>query len=288
MGFHSINDGGIDTTKTSGEMILDYSQYLQDEQHTVVRLGKVQEVPPNQPNLFFNKGLCPFCNRPAPQVYETNEESVLFAGSGRGTTQYAWQCDCGWWQIHTHYWDDDTGLAIREKKTRSAILRRFDITDTTIPIDSLQRELTNHPQLLYSLGSRKMEEFVAEVLSDYYDCEVQLVGRSGDGGIDLYLLSGNHVMMVQVKHRKAKSKRQRVEPVNAIREFLGATLLHKGKEAIFVTTSDRFSPAAQREAQKAISLNLVNRFELLDRHDLLKRLNLVQENKSEIWRNHLF
>lgn len=34
-----------------------------------------------------------------------------------------------------------------------------------------------------------MEELVASIFRDHYDCEVQVVGKSNDGGVDLILIN---------------------------------------------------------------------------------------------------
>jgi len=270
-------------------VILDYSQYVEDEEFTraTVYHGVTHRTDPSVPELFFKRGECPFCKRPAPQVHMNTDEVVRCAGDGYGFMTLAWQCPCGWWQTYSHTWGDETGLSVAGHRTRSAILRRFEPTDAALPIEAVRRELVTKPSLLHEIGHEKMEQLVASVFADYYECDVEHVGRSGDQGIDLYVILGDKTTMVQVKRRRYQSSRFKSEPVEAVREFLGATLLQGSRDAIFVTNAEAYSPGAVDTARRALTLELVRSFELLNGDHFLRRLGLVQERLSPVWQRNL-
>lgn len=51
-----------------------------------------------------------------------------------------------------------------------------------------------------------MEELVASVFRDFYECEVEVVGKSNDGGVDVIVIDSDNPIMVQVKRRRNSIK----------------------------------------------------------------------------------
>ncbi|MDM8161479.1 restriction endonuclease [Labilibaculum sp. K2S] len=86
----------------------------------------------------------------------------------------------------------------------SAILRSFEISSNEVPILSLRTYLTQQNEKIFEIHHRKMEELVASVFREYFACEVKIVGKSCDGGIDLILIMSDNPILVQVKRRKTK------------------------------------------------------------------------------------
>jgi len=84
---------------------------------------------------------------------------------------------------------------------------------------------------------------VAEILCDSWGpCEVRLVGKVGDEGIDLILVMGeSQEYLVQVKHRE---NARRGEGPRVVRELCGV-LLGKGKtKGVVVTSAPHFTKGA--------------------------------------------
>jgi hypothetical protein len=74
--------------------------------------------------------------------------------------------------------------------------------------------------------------------------------------------------------------------VEAIRAFLGASLLKGYDHLLFVTTADHFTGGpfgAETAAERAVKRNLVRKFQLIDRHSFFEMLNLLTTNLTRNW-----
>jgi predicted helicase len=139
------------------------------------------------------------------------------------------------------------------------------------------------------VSRKKTEELVGSVFADHFDCEVRMVGKSHDKGVDLVLVRGDKVTaLVQVKHRDKNSRNWRAEPVSTVREFLGAFMLAKSQHAILVTTARRFSREAKEAAAQSLTLSSVHQYDLMDGAELLRTLRLTSDRVREQWRDNLF
>jgi len=142
-----------------------------------------------------------------------------------------------------------------------AVLKQFDVSDASLPLAALRRELTRRPSVLYGINTRKFEELVASVVSDYRDCEVHLVGRTSDGGIDLVYMDGDVPTAMQVKRRESPDA---AETVVLVREFLGAMLLSGFTRGAVVTTAHHFTRGAKLARAEALRRGLVLEIDLID------------------------
>lgn len=130
-----------------------------------------------------------------------------------------------------------------------------------------------------------MEKLVQSVFSDFFDCEVTHVGRSGDGGIDLILVNSDSPVVVQVRRRK---KLKITEGVRYIREFLGAALVNKNKNLIYVSTCSKFSDKAEEAALAYVDNGQVESYKLYDFERFRDVLKLtVACDKSPTWQKHI-
>jgi restriction endonuclease Mrr len=129
-----------------------------------------------------------------------------------------------------------------------------------------------------------MEKLVQSVFREHYSCDVEHVGRSHDGGIDLILVNADSPTVVQVKRRKSLDH---IEGVAGIREFLGATILQNGKNCIYVSTSKKFSEPAIEAAQQAIKVGAVESYELFDFDRFCDVLKLTTEVDPAPWKSYL-
>ena len=187
-------------------------------------------------------------------------------------------CDkCGWWcQCDVGFNRD----GFFEWERVPAALRTYQVADIDVPVQALRREITGNSRLLAELNPTKMEQLVGSILSDYMDCEVVHVGRTGDGGIDLLLLNSDKSYVVQVKRRI----KQGGETVSAIREFIAATLLYGHRRGIYVTTTRYTRPAAEAAA-KAKELGIIEKLHLIDQEAFLRLLRLVSAKTLPPWRS---
>ena len=268
-------------------MILDYSEYVFLEGRKGTSNRYINS------DLFFSiRGICPFCNisienKPINKM-TTDLESPLFRFQGiTWESETVWLCNqCGWWE-HKHYKEsqgDYDEIKMWDLEINSAILKKYEIGDYTVPIESLIKELQNNQQKIEAIHHKKMEEMVQYVFQSHFNCEVKHIGKSHDGGIDLLLINSNSPIAIQVKRRQSLNK---IEPVNLIRELIGSTLLAGLKDCIYVTTASKFSFEAEKAREQAIERKLVNTFELFDRKRFFEIMDINTEKISSKWKNLL-
>ncbi len=260
-------------------MILDYSQFIEGQRHE--NFGGSSA---GTPEIFYKRhDYCPFCQCEIPNVYfDEDSRSYSFEDGTRYTTS-AWACPiCGWWNLEhiCRNYNDSLSL-LTSHIVRYSILRSFEVFDAHIPVKLLEEYINKKdPSLIYKIHPTKMEELVCSVFSDFYNCEVKHCGRSHDGGIDLFLILSDKMLPVQVKRR---SKKNSVESVSTVREFLGAIQLKKLTAGSIVTTADHYSKEAKKAAADASELRLVDKIELIDIKSFLSMLSLVQKTSIAHW-----
>ncbi|WP_460293783.1 restriction endonuclease [Clostridium tertium] len=263
-------------------MILDYSEYIFRKGSQGVVNFKHQE---NNVDVFYaEKGVCPFCKiKIKNDVFRKSlRHPNIFEGSFE-EWETVIQCPiCGWWE-HVYQNSSDAmleGVRFSEIKINTSILRKYDDNSKVVPIKALSEYIKKNPEKIYGIHHKKMEELTQSIFRECYSCDVELVGKSHDGGKDLILINDDKPTIIQVKRR---TKKEKAEPVSSIRELLGTTLLHQSKSCIFVTTADHFSNMAIKEADKAKQLNLVEEFELIDYHRFIDMMQLKKKNNELIW-----
>jgi restriction endonuclease Mrr len=150
----------------------------------------------------------------------------------------------------------------------------------------LRNALLANPALIDAVSTKKTEQLVGSVFADFFNCDARVVGRSGDGGIDLVLVLADSEIAVQVKHRDQGSHHWRAEPVATVREFLGATILSGHRRAVFVTTAQRFSRGAEEAAVRAVTTGHVTQYELFDASALFDALRLTSSCIHAHWEDN--
>jgi len=261
-------------------MILDYSQYIKKEgQEGIVNYKWVANT---LENLQIKKGYCPFCKKKITnQVYYKWNNKIRWCSAFE--YEIVIQCpECGWWEhSYTFQSDDiDEGVRATTLELTQAILKKFDIDSKEIPIELLNRYIAHHPDKIYGINDKKMEELVASVFKDFVDCEITIVGKSHDGGKDLILLDGDKQTFIQVKRR---TQAEKVEPVSSIRDLIGASILGDAHACVFVTTADHFSKPAKDVAKKIVQKKMLSGFELIDYNRFVNILKLQRKDYPNKW-----
>ncbi len=264
--------------------ILDYAHHITERSSR----GRSQGERFSKGRPFFPlPHWCVFCGHEARKCYGANDHKFFDSRTHNEvkTDEAAYECNCGWWSVSQSYGQMSCGNNFKQTEVViRGILRRFDCTSLSLPLDVLRRALLDKGELLNAIHPRKMEELVKSVFEDFFHCEVEHCGRSGDGGVDLALVLSDRPLIVQVKRRRDQSA---VESVSAVRELLGAAVVRNVQQVIFVTSADHFSRQSTDEAQIALLRGAVSRFELIDRHRFLASLHLIQDARSKPWWNHL-
>ena len=235
---------------------------------------------------------CPLCRTVyrlfAHRLPATSSESLERAFAKGGTYLRRWSLDlllcpgCGWWHLSQRSLITDP----RTKGTtcatwfelHHAVFSEIELGSSLLPIEDLRRHLARFWGQRKHMTAQQAEDLVASVLRDHYGGDVLRVtanANAPDGGIDLLMVSDGGLVRraVQVKRRITHD----VEPLEDVRNFIGAMLLSGNDDGVFVTTATRFSRNA---AQAATNTNLARKrlnVELIDGEkilDLLENSNL--------------
>lgn len=263
-------------------MIIDYTEYTTQHEEYGLNSGPRKK---DDESLFFHKReYCVFCNKKTTKIYsDINLDLKTIEGVAWHKIHDVFSCNCGWWE-HTFYGyleGEHHGYKDWAFEVNSGILRQFDINSNQIPLEILSNHLKKKSDDIYNIHHKKMEELVGSVLSEHYDCEAHVIGRSNDGGIDLILIESDDPIAVQVKRRMLKGK---VEPVSQIRELIGATLLAGYHQCAYVTTADHFSKSAVDTTEIALQKGLVQRFDLIDFDKFVYLLSLTKSKNNIPWK----
>jgi hypothetical protein len=132
----------------------------------------------------------------------------------------------------------------------TAIAKKFEDKLPAGCSEELAQHLRRHPDVWHRIDPRRLEQLVTDIFRANYDnCEVEHVGRPGDGGVDVVFVdSEKSKWLIQVKRR---SSHGRPEGPEALRNLLGTCVVKGESKAIVVTTADYYSNQAQRECKEA-------------------------------------
>jgi len=264
------------------KQIFTYEDYISDKAFADPSPNTMARYEPYQLFASCVDSICPFCQNDTNEVHNKSHRDFpqwLSGGYFYRDEIVSFCSQCGWWRIKTY--KETTGqIEGTSSEIKNAVLRKYDLSDNGIPILCLQNYLKNKFNDVIHIHDKQMERLVQSVFSEHYACNVEHVGKSHDGGIDLILIKSDKPIVIQVKRRK---KMSHVEGVSGIREFLGATLLKGSKNCIYVSTCRNFSESSQIAAQKAVEVGLVESYELYDFSRFSDVLKLTKKSNQEPW-----
>ena len=249
----------------------------------------VQWLKPDGSRFFPGTPMCPYCAITTKPVYDNSRSLSDHDDEGTWTEEdflSIYECkECGWWYVYNSNLTDDGDVDDHRWSTSSyvrAILEVHKLSSPTIPIDALGQELIKTRHHIHEIHDKAMERLVAGVMREHYPgCEVELCGKSGDGGIDLYIVLGEEIIGVQVKRRLNPNS---VEVVSSIREFFGAGVAQKLRNLVYVSTAKRFTrteKGAINFAENVVRDNIIDSFELVNRDRFFSMLDLVVPKPTE-------
>lgn len=225
-------------------------------------------------NSIVKSRVCIFCNCEMNQIYEEILPKIN-AWNYENIKRIRVCPICGWWTVIHNYCENGRVCGdptIYEDYGASAVLKKLDLTDISIPIKDISQYLVVKYEDRFIMNPRLFEETVASAFRNvgYY---ARTTAYQNDGGIDV-VLDGkdNKIIGVQVKRYKNSIK------VSQIREFAGALIENNMTNGIFVTTS-----SFQRGAYKSIS-NYAERgigIKLIDGEKFYDALRIKRANKNE-------
>ena len=273
--------------------ILSYDSWIEDVQH-YRQDGPIGQVtttvvrdPKDPASFLLAWEVCPFCQ--SVMTCPIDENKVIPMAPDESFAFRLSACvACGWWTAHSQWvYDRDYIEKVAAEVLRIArkgIAKEFNVTAGELPLEALIREAKKRPQILYDVNPRKLEETVAAVFGAVMDCNVEHVGRSHDGGVDLIVLDADAPLLVQVKRRQHA---EHVEPASLVREFIGAVALRGAVRGAVVSTARKFSPLAQRHARNIVSSRTFVEFDLIDFARFRDLLRLTPGSLTDPWRQHL-
>ncbi len=271
------------------KIILDYSDFYEDnyEYSKKGSYGKVREYVyknPNDINKFFKKrGYCPFCKKYIPSVFKNAKYDTI--GIEICQLIEVWECDnCGWWEYLHRFSEEqdylDSVSTLNWDTLKYGIVKKFNIEDKQIPINTLMNELGKKQDILYDIDPYKLEDIAQVVFSSYYNCEVKHVGKSGDGGKDLIIVQSDNPILVQVKRR---GNPQHIELVKSVREFVGTMYIEDCKKGIYLSTAKHFSRGAKDIADTLLNNKKLDKFDLINYEEFCSMLGVIKKDSYKPW-----
>jgi restriction system protein len=157
---------------------------------------------------------------------------------------------CGWWQTHENYLSN-AGDRLNQHMVgiyKTALLKQFEVDGIETPIRLLKEYFIKHPNKLHLISSQKMELLVTDIFKDFFKGDAIHLGGPNDKGIDVIVYTGDVQYAVQVKRRLDVNT---AEPVNAIRDFIGAMVIGNYTKGLYVTSANKFSKPSKDAVKQA-------------------------------------
>lgn len=172
---------------------------------------------------------------------------------------------CGWWKVRNKRnltyipgYDASNFLSYSNQTLWVfAILESYNIKSNTAPLEEVQRVLVEDWRFAREISPKIAQDMVMQVFKAHMNCEVFYYDDAvyaPDGGIDFVLVCSDRTPIAfQVKRREVEKS----EPIQPIREFVGAVAKSPFHEGIYVTTAN-LSRYAKKELDHSTS-NLVDK-----------------------------
>ncbi|HXJ43575.1 MAG TPA: restriction endonuclease [Bryobacteraceae bacterium] len=198
--------------------------------------------------------------------------------------------DCGWLRCRVFRLDGFYG----DINDTCAVSKQISLDAVEAPISELQKALLNGTRRLRDLSAGKMEELVAAVFAEHFDCEIHYTSNgvfAPDGGIDFVLVRAEAGIAAafQVKRRLT----DRPESIIPVREFVGAVAMSTYNQCYFVTTAPQFARSlagirgpVDAMRRRSLELHLVSAPQLMDLMRETRTLNECQSSFKETFRHH--
>lgn len=270
-------------------MILDYSQYITEKGTKGIVNFKIAD---NNISIFNHDSVCPFCNKKIeiPIYKKSISDTPEWLFGSFDEFEQVIQCpDCGWWEYKYSNYSDAIidGIRASDIEYSSAILKRYNNNSIDVPIKALREYISKNPSVIYEINPHKMEDLVRSVFSDFLpSCTVKKFGQTRDGGKDGLIVDENgQQFLLSIKRRESPDS---TESVSTLRDLIGAAIIEDNiSGCIVVSTADHFSKDSKDYAQKVISKNIIEKFDLIDYKEFLKITDLTRNKLPIEWKNLL-
>ncbi|WP_150132346.1 restriction endonuclease [Prosthecochloris sp. GSB1] len=189
---------------------------------------------------------------------------------------------CGWWYVKKFVNDKDCVCQNYSYGTTfyEGIIRYFNVSDIDIPVETLRTHLSKYGDEVHHVNPILFEKLVASIIKDYFVCEVKHVGRSGDGGVDVYAVISDEPCLIQVKRRRDARK---AESVSTVRALIGSLVCANSAKGYVITTANDFSKHAKYAANNPNLKRYGIELTLVTKQDLLNMLNVSRDQIVSVW-----
>ncbi len=266
-------------------MIFDYREYITERGcQGIVNFKEYNE----NNDLFKHNSVCPFCKRKIKNIVFSDHYSGYpdWLEGQYSESENVIQCpNCGWWEYKFQNFSDAIldGIRASDIEYKSAILKQYENDSKELPLELVRQAVKKNSNVLCELNPNKLEDLVRSVLGDFYPgCKVYHFGKTRDGGKDGLLVDENgKQFLIQVKRRQNSNSTESVAP---IRELIGVSVLEKNTNGcIFVSTAAKYSQDAISTARLAVEKRVVESFELINRDDFCKYVDLTTDKMPDAW-----
>ncbi|ACF45505.1 restriction endonuclease [Prosthecochloris aestuarii DSM 271] len=229
--------------------------------------GSNQLGVPRYVHDLIHASVCPYCG----EAVELEDRSYTELW-GDETCHERYRCNgCGWWRSH------EIPNKYFRGSARMGVLHIADLRERHLLANAIDQILESADRLR-AYDPTKFEKLVGDVMKEFLGCQVDHVGKSNDGGIDLILMhSDRGPIPVQVKRRQADGK---VESVALVREFRGAMVLAGFDEGLIVSTADHYSRQAMAASVARPEHLLPQKIDLVDCRRFLDILRVLKVSST--------
>jgi hypothetical protein len=205
---------------------------------------------------------CPFCSIDLAETATREIQQGTIAG-GTESERYRVCPLCGW--IHMSYDFDEPGSMSHGLRYFASTMRCVSLSDNALALDELGTHLRRCFSDVFALSWERFEDLAADVFRRIQEYEVIQTVRSGDGGADLLILSGDGRTVSSIVECKKYAPERRIG-VAYVRQLVGACVDWDTRRATLLTTST-FTEGAhalqRRYASRGFELSLADGTELL-------------------------
>jgi hypothetical protein len=236
--------------------------------------------------------LCRYCGSTMRLLKKQNLRDQLPEKTDLVVTHKLLVCDsCGWWQLQEVQLEHDSyktdSWYVERVILADSVVEHFDPSSVRTPVDILRKYLLLKFSGIREVHPRKLEEVIASVFHDFYDCDVRLTSTTRDGGYDIFAVISEKPVLVQVKRR---GKSNSVEGVDTVRSLLGVMLVNGVPDGMVVSTADHFSAEAKQAVAMAALADRPHSVKLLDYsliYDLFRKTD-ISDALVLAWVNSMF
>jgi predicted RNA-binding Zn-ribbon protein involved in translation (DUF1610 family) len=193
---------------------------------------------------------------------------------------------CGWWKLARIDRSGSSGSVVAEIFVAVGQVKVFDIGALDVPLQDLHRFLAKRPDYIANVHSTMFEKLMCDCLrATYQGAEVEHIGTTSDGGIDIKLVTTtNDTYLIQVKRRLNPGKK---EGIRVVRELNGVLFREGQAKGMVITTAKAFTRGAVREAHIKTRTSTPYEIKLLSHRDVISMLRLSLPEPYAPWQNLL-